>query len=184
MTVFIKKDVFKEHQIESIEEEIEHLRPQFTRHYLKDSALHRIDLDKVYGKERYLSATLSTLPMIFEEFKKEVANIEEFSYQRLSFTYSYSTNISESRDYKINAYPWHRDSTPAAPSVFMTYIIYLNDDFGGGVLQYKDHGKIIDVKPERNKLVLIPSHIYHHVTDTIYNDKTNFRMTVGGSIFT
>ena len=49
-----------------------------------------------------------------------------------------------------------------------TYILYLSTCENGGKTFFKmDNGEVISVKPEKNKLVIFPAHIYHWAEETI-----------------
>jgi len=51
---------------------------------------------------------------------------------------------------------WHKDNGPAHPCQ-VSYVLYFNDDYEGGAIQFKDHLDGYPYQPLANSLVVFPS---------------------------
>jgi hypothetical protein len=53
------------------------------------------------------------------------------------------------------------ESAQPFPHIFLTSVLYLNDDYNGGEISFPDHEKTIG--PATNNLITFPSHFQHEV---------------------
>lgn len=80
--------------------------------------------------------------------------------------------------------PPHTDGYESAqpfPHIFLTSVLYLNDDFNGGEISFPDHEKTI--KPTTNSLIIFPSHFQHEVFKVLDKDVPFVCRSIMGFIF-
>ena len=58
--------------------------------------------------------------------------------------------------------PYHTDNHIGAEHLYRSAVVYLNDDFTGGYLKFKDFD--LTYKPKKYSAVIFPSNYYHMIT--------------------
>lgn len=82
----------------------------------------------------------------------------------LHFIKSTNIKIKEREPWEILRYEesqkltWHSDDGLSHPSV-VSYVYYINDDYEGGEIQFKDKVDGSAIKPERDSLIVFPSSV-------------------------
>jgi len=176
LNIIQKNNVFSKSILEQIQDEVFTLKPHLVKlNYSGGKFAYRFNFDDYY-KNRQLSVTLANIKSVLydKELVEACTKIQDYSFQRLKRPHKYITLYSEFRD----GLDWHDDMDNA----FMNWIIYLADDFEDGDLVVKFHDEELVIKPEVNKLVMLPSHLLHMVKEPTY--KTGqLRKTINGYMF-
>ena len=73
------------------------------------------------------------------------------------------------------------ESAQPFPYMFLSSVLYLNNDFSGGEISFPDHEKTI--KPTTNNLIVFPSHFQHEVFKVLDKDVPFVYRSVMGFIF-
>lgn len=73
--------------------------------------------------------------------------------------------------------PLHADNHEGAEHLYRSAVIYLNDDFEGGYLRFKDHE--LTYKPKKNSIVIFPSDYVHQITPIVSG--TRYAMPIWAS---
>jgi len=111
-----------------------------------------------------------------ENIKKEVDNYRDLAWRWFVSEIANSRFEVQTTKYHIDPnyrYMWHTDHNVAALRT-LNYILYLNDNFKGGELQVSgelirnlptrdDYEITLNLKPEKNMLVIMPSWMLHRV---------------------
>jgi hypothetical protein len=95
------------------------------------------------------------------------------------FEYSLIQDISILKYEKLGHYDWHTDHAAAAPRTLST-ILFLNNDYIGGELMFKDQitNEELTINPKPGRLIMWPSNfVYPH---TVVPVKHGIRYTVVG----
>jgi len=168
--------------MEEIQKELDVLRPLLTPRYYGTKRCHRLGLDEHYNNHIDRSCILNHVKLLLysDKLKAELTKIEDMSYQKMFMPHSFTTTFTELRTEQSNE--WHND-TDMLPGTFMAWIIYMNDDFEGGDLIVRFHGEELVIKPERNKLVLMPAYFEHMITEVKYPKGSNYRATIHGVMY-
>jgi Rps23 Pro-64 3,4-dihydroxylase Tpa1-like proline 4-hydroxylase len=80
----------------------------------------------------------------------------------LHFVRSTGIKIKEREPWEILKYEqsqkltWHSDDGKSHPST-ISFVYYINDDYEGGEIQFKDKAYSIPIKPQKNSLIIFPS---------------------------
>lgn len=80
----------------------------------------------------------------------------------LHFIKSTNIRIKEREPWEILRYEksqkltWHSDDGASHPSV-VSFVYYINDDYEGGEIQFKDKAYSIPIKPKKDSLIIFPS---------------------------
>jgi len=181
--VIQEHDVFTDEQVELIHEEIRAIKFHVKPFYFGKNRIHRIDLDALFKSNRNASPMLQYAYSVIygEKITEKIKNTLDLAYNKMIGRHQYSTVYSEYRE--SQEYSWHVDAERDS-NVFMSFIIYLNNDFEGGELVIKFDKEELIVKPEVNKLVLMPAYLMHKINPIKYNDKSNYRTTINGFLHT
>lgn len=157
--------------------------------YVLENFLEEKDLEEIlhYIKNNY--SNLEKFPMTrgFYEFKRDryEANIPETvtlqaHSEKIDFIKKYSQKVLNLFNDKFNEnnliisafwmtvlgkdtkLPYHADNHENAEHLYRSAVIYLNDDFDGGYLKFKDYE--FTYKPKRNSIIIFPSDYVHKIT--------------------
>lgn len=182
MTVYIEDDFFDERQLDFILKEVRDRTNELRPCFFGETMIHRILLDETYS-DSSKSPCLTFFGQKFNvDLVDKIKDIEEYPYYKMRHPFGFNTFISQFRE-EDRRYKWHTDGEADAPRTFMSFVYYVNSDFKGGVLTYREGGKEIEVLPVENRFVLIPANVKHSITQVYYDKQHNFRTTVNGFLY-
>ncbi len=174
-----KKNLFSEEELSVLKQELLKLSPLIVPMYYTDKMAYRVSLDEHYKDKRHLSAILNFVSyhLYREDVMEQYKQMQDLAYKFMLRPHLFLTFYSEYRDEKESS--WHFDDT-GTPMYFMSYIIYLNDNFEHGELLVKFGKEEKMIVPEANKLVMFPSYMEHMIIAPKYNKGDEYRKTING----
>ena len=148
------------------------------------------ELDDVNFSTRWYPPAKSLIPNIIEELlwsdkvKKEIIPLKDLAWKWFLSGRAAAFEVQVTFYLKNNFYSWHTDHETGVNRI-LNYILYISE-VEGGVLQIandyegedKEYNIDLEVKPEVNKLVIIPSWMKHRVVPVISGE----RMTINGHV--
>lgn len=157
--------------------------------YVLENFLDEQDLEDIlkYIKNNYSNTEKFPMTREFYEFKRDryEANIPKTvsihaHSEKINFIEKYSQKVLSlfndkfNEDYlvisafwmtvlgKDTGLPYHADNHKDAEHLYKSAVIYLNDDFDGGYLKFKDYE--FTYKPKKNSIIIFPSDYVHKIT--------------------
>ena len=127
--------------------------------------------DKEYNKELRSCTVFSLFNDVSEIHLKDyqIAKVklnnkinDELSGAFLDYIKQFDFKVKEREPWEILRYAetqkltWHNDNGASHPCI-MSFVYYLNDDYEGGEIQFKDHLDSIPYKPKANSLIMFPA---------------------------
>lgn len=187
--IVIRKNVLKNSQIEEIIKEIK-------KNELKTDDRGFSKFDRWYPPPGNILIKIAEDMIFTEDIMTEVDNSRDLAWRWYLSNNNVSFEVMITKYYlkPEYKYDWHTDHvTPKLTDKFrmLNYVFYINDDFKGGELQLtkslergipnlnSDYPISLSIKPEKNKLVIIPSWILHRVTSVTSGSP---RLTLNGHI--
>jgi len=182
---FEKKNFLNDRDFKLVENEVLSYKDVYIPLYFGETQIYRIDLDEIFRNRREESAILSIIysNLYDKELISEVSKYDDLAFKLYGLPHKYHTFLSQMRESK--EYREHDDIHGGLEwnKQFMSWIYYMNDDFEGSELVVKVNDEEIIIKPEKNKLILLPAYRRHSINKPIYNEGSNFRTTINGFMY-
>jgi len=184
MKIIQREDVFSSKQLASVLNETDELNKHIiTQYYNDDKKVHRVSLDEHYGCKRYLSVILANINSVLynAKLKKDCELLQDYAYARFNNPHTFTTNYTEYREEQEQA--WHNDmEAHVGFDVFMSWIIYLTEDFKDGELVIKFGDEERTITPKINRLVIFPAYLEHMIVAPKYK-LSQMRKTINGYMY-